>query len=137
MRRGALPGASFVWGTIADAAGILAPAVRGRVPADRAPFWRVWPLPAEAEAAPYVDLEATVERFESAGVATTGIISASEDDWDRYESLHWRAVEEWPAEQPAGAGADGVGADHERFRRDYCRTNRALLGWAIFVGRRV
>jgi hypothetical protein len=33
-------------------------------------------------------------------VTITGIIAASDDDWDRYESLHWRALEEWLAEHP-------------------------------------
>jgi hypothetical protein len=35
-----------------------------------------------------------------AGFAVTGLVAASEDDWDRYASLHWRAIEEWLAENP-------------------------------------
>ena len=46
-----------------------------------------------------MDLTATAERFTATGLALTGIIAASEDDWDRYESPHWRAMEEWLATQ--------------------------------------
>jgi hypothetical protein len=59
-------------------------------------------------------------------------IRASDDDWDRYESLHWRAIEEWLAEQPDAV----LRAQHEGYRRGYLRYERELLGWAIFVGRK-
>jgi SAM-dependent methyltransferase len=130
-------GASFVWGTIADAAAALAPAVRaGGSIAVGEPFWREWPLPDGIVDQGFVSLAETVARFEGAGVATIGIVAASEDDWDRYESLHWRAVEEWLAEEPDHPDADEVRAQHDGFRRDYLHFKRALLGWAIFVGRK-
>jgi hypothetical protein len=131
-------GASFVWGTIADAAAALAPLVReGGSVAVGEPFWRQWPLPDGIEKEDFVDLHATVERFEEAGLALIGIIAASENDWDHYESLHWRAIEEWLAEHPDRSDAEDIRNQHARFRSDYVRFKRALLGWAIFVGRRV
>jgi SAM-dependent methyltransferase len=94
-------GASFVWGTIAETASALAPAVRaGGFVAVGEPYWRRWPLPEGTDPQAYVPLEETVARLEAAGLALTGIIAAADDDWDRYESLHWRAIEEWLAEQP-------------------------------------
>jgi len=130
-------GASFVWGTMADAAAALAPALRrGGFVAIGEPFWREWPLPDTIDDEGYADLPATVERLEHAGFATTGIIAASHDDWDRYESLHWRAVEEWLAEHAEDPGADDFRAQHERHRREYIAFRRALFGWAIFVGRK-
>ena len=130
-------GASFVWGTIADAASALRPWVRrGGYVAVGEPFWRQWPLPDTIEPENFVGLDATVARLEQAGVATTGIIAASDDDWDHYESLHWRAIEEWLARDPVDTDAAQVRAAHERFRSDYFRFKRALLGWAIFVGRK-
>ena len=130
-------GAAFVWGHIGDAAGALTPAVRhGGSVAIGEPFWRQWPLPAGVDDGGYVDLATTVGRFEGAGLAVTGLIGASEDDWDHYESLHWRAVEEWLAEEPTARGRDEVRARHDAARADYFRFGRALLGWAIFVGRK-
>jgi len=82
-------GASFVWGTIAETAAALTPAVRrGGFVAVGEPYWRQWPLPDGVDSQGYVPLEETVTRLEQAGLALTGIIAASDDDWDRYESLH-------------------------------------------------
>jgi hypothetical protein len=60
------------------------------------------------------------------------VIAASEDDWDRYESLPWRVLEEWLA----GDGEPEIRARHEGYRTKYLAYQRALLGWAIFVGRK-
>jgi SAM-dependent methyltransferase len=126
-------GASFVWGHIGDAATVLVPAVRpGGFVAIGEPFWRHEGV----EADNFVDLAATVERFQSAGLALTGLIAASEDDWDRYESLHWRALEEWLAVNPEHADAAAIREQHVGFRDNYLRRQRAQLGWAIFAGRR-
>ena len=126
-------GAAFVWGTIADAAAALAPAVRpGGSVAIGEPYWRQLPLPDGIDPEGFVSLPATVARLEGAGLALIGIVAASEDDWDRYESLHWRAMEEWLAEQPD----ESLRARHEQRRADYLRNQRSLLGWAIFVGRK-
>ena len=94
-------GAAFVWGSIADAAAALRPAVRsGGFVAIGEPFWRRWPLPDGVDPEGYVQLAETAGRLEGEGFTLTGLVAASEDDWDRYESLHWRAMEEWLAEQP-------------------------------------
>ena len=130
-------GAAFVWGTIADAAAALWPSVRGGgFVAIGEPFWRQWPPPPGGHDGDFVTLDATLARFEASGLATTGIIAASDDDWDHYRSLQWRAVEEWLAEEPDGPDADEVREQHSRRRSDYFRFERALLGWAIFVGRK-
>jgi len=124
-------GASFVWGTMAETAPALAPAVRpGGFVAVGEPYWRRRPLPDGVDDQGYVPLDDTVRRLERAGLALTGLIAASDDDWDRYASLHWRAIEEWLAEQPD----DEFRAQHTGYRRSYLRYQRELLGWAIFVG---
>ena len=130
-------GAAFVWGTIADAAAALAPAVRrGGFLAVGEPFWRRLPLPAGVERKAFVALAETVTRLESAGVRVTGMIAASEDDWDRYKSFQWRAVEEWVADHPEHPEAASFRAASEGFRGEYLAGRRDLLGWAIFVGRK-
>jgi SAM-dependent methyltransferase len=127
-------GAAFVWGTIAEAAAALAPVVRpGGYVGVGEPYWRQLPLPDGIDPEGFVSLPETVERLERAGLALTAIVAASEDDWDRYESLHWRAIEEWLAEHP---GEGEIRTRHEQRRADHLRYRRALLGWAILVGRK-
>ena len=130
-------GASFVWGNIADAASALAPAVRinGFV-AIGEPFWRQWPLPTGIDSADFVSLQDTIDRFESSGLVTTGVIAASEDDWNRYESLQWRAILEWLSENPNHDHAADIRSTHLKTKANYLRYQRELLGWAIIVGRK-
>jgi SAM-dependent methyltransferase len=108
-------GAGFVWGTIADAASALRPCVPlGGFVAIGEPFWREWPLPDSIDAEAFVDLATTVTRLEQDGLVTTAIIAASADDWDHYESLHWRAIEGWLAEHPVHPDAEDIRAQHDR-----------------------
>jgi SAM-dependent methyltransferase len=126
-------GAAFVWGHIGDAAAVLGAIVgRGGAIAVGEPFWREAGRegPEDSAAANengFVDLAQTVARFEAAGVDLTGLVAASEDDWDRYASLQWRAAVE--------TGDDGVMERHLGERKHYLGTRRAELGWAIFTGR--
>jgi hypothetical protein len=64
------------------------------------------------------------------------LIAASEDDWGRYESLHWLAVEEWLHAHPDDPDAARFRQLDRDFRERYLRWQRELLGWAIVVGRR-
>jgi SAM-dependent methyltransferase len=126
-------GASFVWGTMVEASPALAAAVGpGGFVAIGEPFWREQP----EDDLGYVGLTETVERFERPGLALTGLIAASDDDWDHYESLHWRAVEEWLAAHPDDPIAPEFRSRHERHRSEYLGSHRPRLGWAIFVGRK-
>ena len=100
------------------------------------PFWHEWPLPDGIESHGYVDVATTVERFEAGGLAMTGIVAASGDDWDAYESLHWRAVEEWLLEEPDHPDAAGIRVELDARRREHL-VRRRLMGWAVFVGRRI
>jgi len=129
-------GASFVWHGLDGTLEALAPAVRpgGNVVVGE-PFWRSWPLPAGIDDDGYLPLRETVARFETAGLALVSLIASSEDDWDTYESLRWRAVEEWLAQHPDDPDAREIRLRHEASRDAYLRYERALFGWAIFVGR--
>ena len=124
-------GASFVFDGLEGTLAALVPAVRphGYVALGE-PYWRTWPLPNGIDDLGYVALAATAERFDAAGLRLVGLIAASEDDWDRYESLHWRAMEEWLEERPD----DELRRKHQQFRDDYLRRQREHLGWAILVG---
>jgi SAM-dependent methyltransferase len=130
-------GASFVWGGLAGTLDALEPVVRsGGHVAVGEPYWKRLPLPADYEDRedPFTSLEGTVAIFESADLVAVSLIASSDDDWDRYETLHWRAVERWLAENADDPDARGVRAMHERAKRTYLRHGRDYLGWAIFVG---
>ena len=130
-------GASFVFGSLADTVDALVPAVKhtGFVAVGE-PFWRHLPLPDDYEDRrdPWTTLEGTVVAFETSGLPVVSLIASSEDDWDRYETLHWHAVERWLAANPDDPDAPEIRARHERHKRTYLGHGRNVLGWAIFVG---
>jgi SAM-dependent methyltransferase len=130
-------GASFVWDGLAGTLAALTPAVRsgGHVVVGE-PFWNVWPLPEGIDDEGYLPLLETVASFDDAGLALVTLIASSLDEWDAYESLHWRALEEWLAANPADPDAAAIRGRHEHARDRYLRFQRALLGWAIFVARK-
>jgi SAM-dependent methyltransferase len=129
-------GASFVWGDLHGTLPHLQRAARtgGHVVVGE-PYWRHWPLPGGIADDGYVSLHETVERFHAAGLPVETLIDASLDDWDRYETLHWRALEEWLAANPDDPDAAEIRRRHETNRDEYLRWQRDLLGWAMFVAR--
>jgi SAM-dependent methyltransferase len=130
-------GASFVWHDLDGTLAALTPAVRtgGHVVVGE-PFWRTWPLPESVDDLGYLPLPQTVARIQAAGLALVTLIASSEDDWDTYESLHWRALEEWLAANPDHADAATIRERHERNRETYLDHERALFGWAMFAARK-
>jgi|SRR5262245_15053420 len=130
-------GASFVWDGLAGTLAATAPAVKpgGHVVVGE-PFWRQWPLPRGIDDLGYVSLHETAKHFEAAGLDIAALVASSEDDWDRYESLHWRALEEWLAENPDDPDAHEIRERHEHYREEYLSYQRELLGWGMFVGRK-
>ncbi|MGH3135467.1 MAG: SAM-dependent methyltransferase [Gaiellaceae bacterium] len=130
-------GASFVFGSLADTVETLAPAVRpgGHVVVGE-PFWRRLPLPDDYEhrSDPWTTLEGTVVIFETSGLPVVAMIASSEDDWDRYETLHWQSVEQWLAANTGDPDAPEIRRRHEHGKWNYLRHERDYLGWAIFVG---
>lgn len=130
-------GASFVFGGLAGTLDALEPAVRpgGHVVVGE-PFWRKLPLPEDYEdrGDPYTTLDGTVTIFGAFGLPVVSVLASSEDDWDRYETQHWDAVERWLAEYPADPEAAEIRSRHEHAKRVYTRHGRDYLGWAIFAG---
>ncbi len=130
-------GASFVWGGLEGTLVALAPTVRGagHVVVGE-PYWRRWPLPEGVADEGFVALAETAARFANAGLRLETLIASSPDDWDRYETLHWRALEEWLDANPDDPDADELRRRHEAYRDEYLHRQRELLGWAIFAARR-
>jgi SAM-dependent methyltransferase len=130
-------GASFVYGGLADTVAALAPSVKaGGHVAVGEPFWRRLPLPDDYEERdePFTTFAGTVTTFETEGLPVVSVIASSEDDWDRYETLHWQSVEGWLAQSRDDPEAEEIRTRHERHKRNYLRYGRDYLGSAIFVG---
>ena len=132
-------GASFVYDGLPETVAALAPAVTpsGHVVVGEI-FWRRLPLPEDYEdrALPLTTLEGTVRMFETEGLPVVSFIESSEDDWDRYETLHWQAIERWLAANPDDPDASEIRERYERQKWKYLSFQRELMGWAIFVGRK-
>lgn len=124
-------GATFVWDDLEGTMSALVPAVRpgGHVVVGE-PYWRRSP-PVGTDTMGYVSLSETASRVERHGVTLIGLISSSTDDWDRYESLHWRAVEDWLAENDD----DEIRRTNEEHKRNYL-ARRDAFGWAMFLARK-
>jgi precorrin-6B methylase 2 len=130
-------GASFIWSGLEPELAALRPAVRGRgAVVVGEPFWNRWPLPDGIDGGGYVPLAQTVARLAAAELPVETLIASSLDDWDRYESLQWRALEDWLATNPDDEDAARIRELYERNRREYLDWGRDLLGWAVFVGRK-
>ena len=128
-------GATFVWDDLEGTLSALVPTVRpGGHVAIGEPYWRQRPRDG-IEDRGYVSLPATAARIEGHGLELVGLIRSSTDDWDRYESLHWRATEDWLAEQPDDSAAREIRSANEEHKRRYLET-RDSLGWAIFLARK-
>jgi ubiquinone/menaquinone biosynthesis C-methylase UbiE len=130
-------GATFVWRDLSGTLDALSPVVRpgGHVVVGE-PYWRRLPLPAgyEPRNEPFTTLADTVLLVELSGLLVVSVIASSEDDWDRYETLHWNAVERWLEEHADDAAAPSIRARHEHAKETYLRYGREYLGWAIFAG---
>jgi hypothetical protein len=75
-----------------------------------------------------------IRTVRAAGLRVTGIIASSTDDWDVYESLHWRALEEWLQQNPDDPDATTIAARHRAGQHDYLAQERGRLGWVMLVG---
>jgi hypothetical protein len=130
-------GATFVWRNLDGTLAALAPTVRagGFVAIGEVYLHKSVP-DGVAGYEEFVSLSETAARFAHAGLALVTFISSSLDDWDRYESLHWRAVDEWLAANPDDPDADEFRRKNATNRAEYLEWQRETLGWGIFVARK-
>jgi SAM-dependent methyltransferase len=105
------------------------------------PFWKKEP-PADYLEAGGMDRSLFADHH---GNVTTGLeqgltllytLVSSDDDWDRYQGLNWRAAEQWAAANPDDPDRETVLTRMRNDRDRYLRWERDLLGWAVYVFRR-
>ena len=130
-------GASFVYGGLVPTLERL----RSAAPllAIGEPYWRDTPPatvdPKRVAEEEWLPLAETIDVAESSGVRVVSFIASSEDDWDRYESLHWQTLDRWVAANPEHPQAEEFRARGAANRDRYLRWQRAVIGWAILVCR--
>lgn len=132
-------GATFAFGGLVPTLERLRPTAP--VLAVGEPYWREWPLPpaptgeARTDEGAWLPLFETIERIESTGVRVVSLIASSEDDWDRYESLHWQTLDRWLEANPDHPQAEEFRVRGTADRERYLRWERDVMNWAIFVCR--
>jgi hypothetical protein len=65
------------------------------------------------------------------------MVAASLDDWDHYESQHWRAAAAWIREHPDDPEAGWLAEKIEFERQAFLAEERDVFGWAILVAEKV
>jgi SAM-dependent methyltransferase len=101
-------------------------------------FARVLPLPDNLPSNRYPEMRSlwtTFEKIRERGLRPRGIVESSIDDWNHYHSLHWQAALDWARHNPDSPDA-ALMIDPEGQRCDLEIDGR-LIGWAIFVARRL
>ncbi|MGE0542090.1 MAG: cyclopropane-fatty-acyl-phospholipid synthase family protein [Dehalococcoidia bacterium] len=134
-------GASWTFGGHRDTLRALSRFVRtGGLVVAGEPYWRAPPDPAYVAAS---GIEANMFATHAGNVATgieEGLVLlytlvSSEDDWDRYEALQWRAAERYAAAHPDDPDAGEIVRRQRAARDVYLRWGRDTLGWAVYVFR--
>lgn len=127
-------GASWIWDGLE---GTVATLSRGVRPGGHVAVGEVYlRAPAGGDREEFVSLADTVRRFERVGPPVTTLITASEQDWDAYEGLHWASLEAWLAENAEDPGAAAIRSEHERSKWRYLEHGREADGWAILAGQK-
>ena len=83
--------------------------------------------------ADYVTLDATLDRFEAAGLQLIEMVLANQDGWDRYEAPQWMAVNDFLRANPNDPDASALREWISNNRRAYLKYGRRYFGWGVFV----
>ncbi len=134
-------GATFVWRNLAGTLAALRAAVRSSGHLAIGEVFLRQPLPdgvvgRRSGYEEFVSLAETAGHFDAAGLDLVALIASSVDDWDRYESLHWRAVADWLAANPDHPEAEEYRRRNDAHRSEYLAWERDTLGWGVFVARK-
>ncbi len=132
-------GASWIFGGFQGTLATLAKCVKpGGLVWIGEPYWRQEP-PAEYLAAAGLKREIFGTHEQNAlsgtehGLVHFYAIVSSQDDWDRYEGLQYRAAERYALEHPEDPDVPALLAAHRPGRDAYLRHGRECFGWASYL----
>jgi cyclopropane fatty-acyl-phospholipid synthase-like methyltransferase len=129
-------GATFALGGLEPSLDWLAQAVRpgGRIAVGEPFALGEW-TPDVRQRWPEYDrtLPDIVLAFERRHLNLTGIVATSIEDWDHYESQHWRAAAAWLRANPDDPDAAWLAQKIAADRAEYLAQERDCFGWAVFV----
>ncbi len=132
-------GASWTYGGHRATLRAMADAVKpgGKVVVGE-PFWKRSPDPAYLEwskmrAEEFGSHESNVEAGVAEGLEPWFALASSDTEWDRYETLQWRATARYAAAHPDDPDRQEI-IDHvARQRTEYLRWGRDTIGWALYL----
>lgn len=135
-------GASWVFGGHQPTLHALCQAARpGGLVLVGEPFWRSEPDAAYLswsglQRDSFATHAANVEAGVAEGLVPLIALVSNGDDWDRYETLQWRAAARYAAAHPEDPDVPGLLARVKHARHEYLSWGRETLGWAIYLFRR-
>jgi SAM-dependent methyltransferase len=102
------------------------------------PFWRAEPDPAYLASAGFRREEFGTHAGNVAAGAAEGLVPllalvSNGDEWDRYETLQWRAAARYAAAHPDDPDVPELLSRVERSRHEYLTWGRDVLGWALYL----
>ena len=102
------------------------------------PFWRSEPDPAylawsEIRRDQFGTHEGNVETGEAEGLVPLIALVSNGDEWDRYETLQWRAAARHAAHHPDDPDLPELLERVGRSRHEYLAWGRETLGWALYL----
>ena len=132
-------GASWIYGGHQGTLEALAAAVRpgGQILVGE-PFWRSEPDPAYLawsgrRADQFGTHAGNVETGEEGGLVPLLALVSNGDEWDRYETLQWRAAAQYAAAHPDDPDVPELLERVDRARHGYLHWGRETLGWALYL----
>jgi SAM-dependent methyltransferase len=135
-------GASWIWGGYRGTLRALRRFARpGGLVVSGEPYWRREPEPAYLAASGldpglFATHAGNVAIGVEEGLTPLYTLVSSEDDWDRYEGLQWRAAARYAAQHPEDEDAAEIARRQGEHRDSYLRWGRETLGWAVYLFRR-
>jgi SAM-dependent methyltransferase len=81
----------------------------------------------------FCDLCGLLNRFKAAEVELVEMVNANLDSWDRYEALHWMAIDDYIRANPRDPEVPALREWNAKNKEKYLKYGRRYLGWGVFV----